>query len=51
MKKIVLFFAMIIIVVCGVSYIFLNYKANYNTSKKTNLEFENYLIDLIGAKQ
>ena len=43
MKKIVLFFAMIIIVVCGVSYIFLNYKANYNTSKKTNLEFENYL--------
>lgn len=43
MKKIVLFFAMIIIVVCGVSYIFLNYKANYNTSKKANLEFENYL--------
>ena len=43
MKKIVLFFAMIIIVVCGVSNIFLNYKANYNTSKKANLEFENYL--------
>ena len=43
MKKIVLFFAMIIIVVCVVSYIFLNYKENYNTSKKANLEFENYL--------
>ena len=43
MKKIVLFFAMIIIVVCGVTYTFLNNKANYNTSKKTNLEFENYL--------
>ena len=43
MKKIVLFFAMIIIVVCGISYTFLNYKANYNTSKKANLEFENYL--------
>lgn len=53
MKKIVLFFAMIIIVVCGISYTFLNYKANYNTSKKANLEFENYLnvevsgIDLV----
>lgn len=43
MKKIVLFFAMIIIVVCGISYTFLNYKANYNISKKANLEFENYL--------
>ena len=43
MKKIVLFFAMIIIVISGISYIFLNYKANYNISKKANLEFENYL--------
>lgn len=53
MKKIFLFFAMIIIIICGVSYMFLNYKANYNISKKVNLEFENYLnvevsgIDLV----
>ena len=43
MKKIILFFAIMIIIVCGISYMFLNYKANYNTSKKANLEFENYL--------
>ena len=43
MKKIILFLAIIIIIVCGISYMFLNYKANYNTSKKANLEFENYL--------
>lgn len=53
MKKIFLFFAMIIIIICGISYMFLNYKANYNISKKANLEFENYLnvevsgIDLV----
>ena len=39
MKKIILFFAIMIIIVCGISYMFLNYKANYNTSKKANLEF------------
>lgn len=43
MKKIAIFFAIIIILVCGISYIYLNYKANYNTSKKANLEFERYL--------
>ena len=43
MKKTILFFAMIIIIVSGISYIFMNYKANYNVSKKENIEFENYL--------
>ena len=43
MKKFVIFLIIIIIIVCGISYIFLNYKANYNISKKSNLEFENYL--------
>lgn len=47
MKKIVIFFGIIIIIICGVSYIFLNYKANYNMSKKANLEFENYLNEEI----
>lgn len=47
MKKIVIFFGIIIIIICGISYIFLNYKANYNMSKKANLEFENYLNEEI----
>lgn len=43
MKKIIIFFAIIIIIICGISYIYLNYKAEYNMSKKANLEFEKYL--------
>lgn len=43
MKKIAIFFAIIIIIISGISYIYLNYKASYNTSKKANLEFEQYL--------
>ena len=43
MKKIVIFFAIVIIVICGISYLYLNYKAEYNMSKKANLEFEKYL--------
>lgn len=47
MKKIAIFFITAIFVVCGISYILLNYKANYNISKKANLEFENYLNEEI----
>lgn len=43
MKKLAIFLIIIIIIVCGVYYLYLNYKAEYNTSKKANLEFENYL--------
>lgn len=43
MKKIVIFFVIVIIIVCGISYLYLNYKAEYNMSKKANLEFEKYL--------
>ena len=43
MKKIVMFFLVIIIIICGISYLYLNYKAEYNMSKKSNLEFEKYL--------
>lgn len=42
MKKIAIFFTIIIIIICGVSYIYINYKAEYNISKKENLEFERY---------
>ena len=43
MKKIAIFFAIIVILICSISYIYLNYKANYNHTKKANLEFERYL--------
>lgn len=42
MKKIALFFLIIIIIVAGISYMYLNYKANYYQAKKANMEFESY---------
>lgn len=42
MKKIALFFLAIVIIVVGISYMYLNYKANYNNAKKENLQFEGY---------
>lgn len=43
MKKIIIFFTIVVIIICGISYLYLNYKAEYNMSKKANLEFEKYL--------
>lgn len=43
MKKIIIFFTIIIIIICGITYLYFNYKAEYNMSKKANLEFEKYL--------
>ncbi len=43
MKKIAIFFASILIILAGIYYMYLNYKVNFNTTKKANLEFENYL--------
>ena len=42
MKKIALFFLIIVIIVVGISYMYLNSKANYNNAKKENLQFESY---------
>ena len=42
MKKIAIFFLIIIIVIVGISYIYLNYKANYYEAKKENNQFESY---------
>lgn len=42
MKKIAIFFLIIIIIVVGMSYIYLNYKANYYEAKKENNQFESY---------
>lgn len=43
MKKFIIFLIAVIIIICGITYVYINYKANYNVSKKANLEFENYL--------
>lgn len=42
MKKIALFFLILIIIVVGISYMYLDYKIHYNNTKKENLEFEVY---------
>lgn len=43
MKKLALFFLIVIIIVVGISYTYLNYKANYNEAKRQNKQFESYL--------
>lgn len=42
MKKIAIFFLIVIIVVVGISYLYINYKFNYNNAKKENMQFESY---------
>lgn len=42
MKKIAIFFFIIVIIVVAVSYMYLNYKANYYEAKKENNQFESY---------
>lgn len=42
MKKLALFFLTITIIIVGISYMYLNYKANYYTAKKENRQFESY---------
>lgn len=43
MKKLALFFLIVVIIVSGISYMYLNYKANYNEAQKQNKQFESYL--------
>ena len=42
MKKIAVFFLGIVIIVVGISYMYLNFKANYNAAKRENMQFESY---------
>ena len=42
MKKLAIFFLIVIIIVVGISYLYLNYKANYYNLKKNNKQFEVY---------
>ena len=43
MKKISIFFIIIILIICTIFAMYISYKANYNISKKSNLSFEKYL--------
>ena len=42
MKKIIIFFVIILIIVAGVSYMYLNYKVTVNQTKSANVDFEAY---------
>ncbi len=42
MKKLAIFFLIIITSIVGISYLYLNYKSNYNIARKENRQFETY---------
>lgn len=42
MKKIAIFFLIVIVIIVGISYMTLNYKAKYNNAKKANEQFVSY---------
>lgn len=42
MKKIAIFFLIVIIIIVGMSYLYLNYKTSYNKAKQENKQFESY---------
>lgn len=51
MKKIAIFFIIIILIICAIFAMYISYKANYNISKKSNLSFEKYLNEEVyGSK-
>ena len=42
MKKIIIFFVIVLIIVASVSYMYLNYKATYNDAQTKNAQYESY---------
>ncbi len=42
MKKLAMFFLLLIIIIVGISYLYFNYKANYYETKRNNNQFESY---------
>ncbi len=42
MKKLAIFFLLLVIIVVGISYLSINYKANYNQARRENKQFESY---------
>ena len=42
MKKLAIFFLIVIIIVVSISYIYLNYSSNYKEAQRVNKQFESY---------
>ena len=42
MKKLAIFFLTIIVIIVGISYMYMNYKANYYINQKENYQFSSY---------
>ena len=42
MKKLAIFFLTIIVIIVGISYMYMNYKANYYIKQKENYQFSGY---------
>lgn len=42
MKKLAIFFLGIVIVIVGISYMYLHYKADFHTTQRENKQFESY---------
>lgn len=42
MKKLAIFFLVLVIVIVGISYMYLNYKVNYFSAQRENKQFESY---------
>ena len=42
MKKIAIFFFIIIAIIVGISYMYITYKMDYNQAKKENVQFDSY---------
>lgn len=42
MKKLAIFFLMLVVVIVGISYMYLNYKVNYYSAQRENKQFESY---------
>lgn len=42
MKKFIIFLLVVLIIVATVSYVYFNYKLNYNETKRQNYQFESY---------
>ena len=42
MKKLAVFFLILVIIIVGISYLYLNYKASYNKAVIENRQFESY---------
>lgn len=42
MKKFIVFLVVILVIIATISYVYLNYKSNYNIAQKENFQFESY---------